>query len=120
MKASACRRFRHAPGADGSPPCHFTSGSSNSPTRSRSPRRTASKPRRARSTFVSATSRLWHRESGRGSLLGVAPVTLPHMVSNAGSTGEQLVARLRAALNAHDLDAFVACFAEDYDSVQPA
>ena len=42
------------------------------------------------------------------------------MVSNAGSAGEQLVARLRAALNAHDLDTFVACFAEDYDSVQPA
>jgi ketosteroid isomerase-like protein len=28
--------------------------------------------------------------------------------------------RLRAALNAHDIDAFVACFAEDYDSAQPA
>ena len=31
-----------------------------------------------------------------------------------------MVARLRAATNAHDIDAFVACFAEDYDSVQPA
>jgi hypothetical protein len=28
--------------------------------------------------------------------------------------------RLNAALNAHDIDAFVACFAPDYDSVQPA
>src|SRR5215470_3927838 len=28
--------------------------------------------------------------------------------------------RLAAALNAHDLDAFVACFAPDYDSAQPA
>ena len=28
--------------------------------------------------------------------------------------------RLRAAMNAHDLDAFVACFASDYDSAQPA
>src|SRR5262245_14611530 len=28
--------------------------------------------------------------------------------------------RLNAALNAHDIDAFVACFAEDYDSAQPA
>lgn len=28
--------------------------------------------------------------------------------------------RLDAALNAHDIDAFVACFAEDYDSEQPA
>ena len=42
------------------------------------------------------------------------------MVSDAGSAGEQLVARLQAAMNAHDLEAFVACFAEDYDSVQPA
>src|SRR5689334_13935762 len=28
--------------------------------------------------------------------------------------------RLLAAMNAHDLDAFVACFAPDYDSRQPA
>ena len=28
--------------------------------------------------------------------------------------------RLTAAMNAHDIDAFVACFAPDYDSVQPA
>ena len=28
--------------------------------------------------------------------------------------------RLAAAMNAHDIDAFVACFAPDYDSVQPA
>ena len=28
--------------------------------------------------------------------------------------------RLLAAMNAHDLDAFVACFASDYDSEQPA
>jgi ketosteroid isomerase-like protein len=28
--------------------------------------------------------------------------------------------RLLAAMNAHDLDAFVACFAADYDSEQPA
>jgi hypothetical protein len=28
--------------------------------------------------------------------------------------------RMAAALNAHDLDAFVDCFADDYDSVQPA
>jgi hypothetical protein len=28
--------------------------------------------------------------------------------------------RLTAAMNAHDVDAFVACFAPDYDSVQPA
>jgi ketosteroid isomerase-like protein len=28
--------------------------------------------------------------------------------------------RLSAAMNAHDIDAFVACFDEDYDSEQPA
>jgi ketosteroid isomerase-like protein len=28
--------------------------------------------------------------------------------------------RIRDALNAHDIDAFVACFAADYDSAQPA
>ena len=41
------------------------------------------------------------------------------MMSDAGSTGEQVVARLQAAMNAHDVEAFVACFAEDYESVQP-
>jgi ketosteroid isomerase-like protein len=33
---------------------------------------------------------------------------------------EAVVTRLHAAMNAHDLDAFVECFAEDYDSRQPA
>ena len=42
------------------------------------------------------------------------------MTSAAGSTGEQVVARLQTAMNAHDVEAFVACFAEDYESVQPA
>ena len=32
----------------------------------------------------------------------------------------EVIERLNAALNAHDIDAFVACFAQDYDSVQPA
>ena len=31
-----------------------------------------------------------------------------------------LVERLRQAMNAHDLDAFVACFAPDYESIFPA
>jgi ketosteroid isomerase-like protein len=31
-----------------------------------------------------------------------------------------VIERLTAAMNARDLDAFVACFAEDYDSEQPA
>jgi ketosteroid isomerase-like protein len=42
------------------------------------------------------------------------------MTADTGSTGEQVVARLQAAMNAHDVEAFVACFTEDYDSVQPA
>lgn len=32
----------------------------------------------------------------------------------------EVIERLHAAMNAHDIDAFVACFAPDYDSVQPA
>ncbi len=42
------------------------------------------------------------------------------MPSGAGSDAAQLVGRLHAAMNTHDIEAFVACFAEDYDSVQPA
>jgi len=32
----------------------------------------------------------------------------------------EMMNRLRSAMNAHDLDAFVACFAADYESRQPA
>jgi hypothetical protein len=32
----------------------------------------------------------------------------------------EITDRLLAAMNAHDLDAFVACFAVDYESQQPA
>jgi ketosteroid isomerase-like protein len=35
-------------------------------------------------------------------------------------TAEAVVRGLHAAMNAHDIDAFVDCFAEDYDSRQPA
>ena len=40
----------------------------------------------------------------------------------AGAEGESrfVVDRLNAALNAHDLEAFLACFHEDYGSEQPA
>ena len=31
-----------------------------------------------------------------------------------------VAARLKEAMNAHDIDAFIACFHDDYDSVQPA
>jgi ketosteroid isomerase-like protein len=41
-------------------------------------------------------------------------------VPSDAQTGERLVARMHAAMNAHDIDAFVACFAEDYDSLPPA
>ncbi len=42
------------------------------------------------------------------------------MTSGKNTIGERLVTRLHEAMNAHDVEAFVACFAEDYDSVQPA
>jgi ketosteroid isomerase-like protein len=42
------------------------------------------------------------------------------MPSDADVMGERVVSRLHAAMNAHDIEAFVACFAEDYDSTQPA
>jgi ketosteroid isomerase-like protein len=32
----------------------------------------------------------------------------------------EIMNRLQSAMNAHDLDAFVACFAPDYESQQPA
>jgi ketosteroid isomerase-like protein len=41
-------------------------------------------------------------------------------VPSDAQMGERLVARMHAAMNAHDIDAFVACFAADYDSVPPA
>jgi ketosteroid isomerase-like protein len=40
--------------------------------------------------------------------------------SNTSTIGERLVRRLHAAMNSHDVDALVACFAEDYESAQPA
>ena len=42
------------------------------------------------------------------------------MSTESGGMSERLVARLHAAMNDHDIEAFVACFAEDYDSAQPA
>jgi ketosteroid isomerase-like protein len=36
------------------------------------------------------------------------------------SDASTVVGRLHAAMNAHDIEAFVECFAEDYDSTQPA
>jgi ketosteroid isomerase-like protein len=42
------------------------------------------------------------------------------MPADADTMGERVVARMHAAMNARDVEAFVACFAEDYDSAQPA
>jgi ketosteroid isomerase-like protein len=42
------------------------------------------------------------------------------MASDFRNAGERLVRRLHAAMNDHDIEAFVECFAEGYDSVQPA
>lgn len=41
------------------------------------------------------------------------------MADQLPSTSSALLARLHEALNRHDLDAFVACFAPDYRSEQP-
>ena len=41
------------------------------------------------------------------------------MSAEARAIGEKLVKRLHAAMNNHDIEAFVACFTEDYDSSQP-
>src|SRR4029453_4008285 len=41
-------------------------------------------------------------------------------MDDADTMGERVVARMHAAMNAHDIEAFVACFAEDYASAQPA
>jgi ketosteroid isomerase-like protein len=56
----------------------------------------------------------------RGSRPHGAQGKLQDMRSDAAPMGERVVARLHAAMNAHDVEAFVACFAEDYDSAQPA
>jgi len=42
------------------------------------------------------------------------------MASDAESGSGRVAEQLNAAMNAHDIDAFVACFHEDYDSEQPA
>lgn len=42
------------------------------------------------------------------------------MTNHLGSETELVVERLHVAMNAHDIDAFVACFDEDYVSEQPA
>jgi ketosteroid isomerase-like protein len=42
------------------------------------------------------------------------------MATDLEAMGERLVTRLHAAMNDHDIEAFVECFAEDYDSAQPA
>ena len=42
------------------------------------------------------------------------------MNANGGAGPGTLVERLNAAMNAHDLDAFLACFQDDYESEQPA
>ena len=42
------------------------------------------------------------------------------MADTVGSQSGPVAERLRAAMNAHDIEAFVACFDEDYESEQPA
>lgn len=42
------------------------------------------------------------------------------MTNDPGAGAAPVVERLNVAMNAHDIDAFVACFDEDYESEQPA
>jgi ketosteroid isomerase-like protein len=42
------------------------------------------------------------------------------MKTDRGAGLGTVVERLNAAMNAHDLDAFLACFQDDYESEQPA
>jgi ketosteroid isomerase-like protein len=42
------------------------------------------------------------------------------MAHERGSQPRLVVERLNAAMNAHDINAFVACFEEEYESEQPA
>jgi ketosteroid isomerase-like protein len=42
------------------------------------------------------------------------------MADGSGGQSGLVVERLNAAMNAHDIEAFVACFDEDYESEQPA
>jgi len=44
----------------------------------------------------------------------------PSRPGDPGSAPVAVLDRLRAAMNAHDLEAFVACFAPDHRSEQPA
>jgi hypothetical protein len=41
------------------------------------------------------------------------------MPSEASNMGKNVMGRLPAAMNAHDVEAFAACFANGYDSIQP-
>jgi ketosteroid isomerase-like protein len=56
--------------------------------------------------------------------LAVFPLAHPLRAGARGQaerdTRAVVVERLNAAMNAHDIDAFVACFDEDYESEQPA
>jgi ketosteroid isomerase-like protein len=42
------------------------------------------------------------------------------VANEAGAQSGLVAERLEAAMNAHDIDSFVACFDEEYDSEQPA
>ena len=41
-------------------------------------------------------------------------------MTTGGEGSPSVVERLNAAMNAHDLEAFLACFQDDYESEQPA
>ena len=51
---------------------------------------------------------------------GGKPTYALRMSDDVGAESGLVAVRLNAAMNARDIDSFVACFAEDYDSEQPA
>src|SRR3954468_3948425 len=81
-------------------------------SRSSSPRSTTSAGRRPTAAFVRQQD--WLLAFRRRSRQTAG------MPSEARTDAARLVGRLHAAMNARDIEAFVACFADDYDSVQPA
>ena len=94
MTSNAWSRFRQAPSPSGSPPCHFTSGSKNSVTASKSPARTAPKsPARYLDVAFPHPSAIFSESPERNCEL-VTP-SLPFAVSGGTLASPIIVAHLQ-------------------------
>jgi ketosteroid isomerase-like protein len=73
---------------------------------------------------VVGAAQLHGKEERRNGLRGLRPARLSgdnrSVTDQASDARAAVIAALAEATNAHDIDAFVALFAEDYDSRQPA